>query len=87
MQQLPIWLVVGRLSGGSIDDTYVSQVKSKKPKGNDNWDKDVKPNKHTPQIIGLSKSLGGGASVHFEHANPNQENKMSSTALALKIEF
>ena len=54
----------------------------KKPKGNDNWDKDVKPDQHALRVIGLSKSLGGGACVQFQHADSGQEDN-KSTALAL----
>lgn len=47
----------------------------------------MKPDEHAPRVIGLSKSLGGGACVHFKHVDPDQEDNKSSTALALKIEF
>ena len=47
----------------------------------------MKPDQHTPQVTGLSKSLGGDAGVHFEHADPDQEDNKSSTALALNIDF
>ena len=74
----------------SVGDTclsYLFQVRSKKAKGDNNWGKGVKPDQHTPRVVGLSKSLGGDASVHFEHANPDQEDNNSSTALALNIDF
>ena len=72
---------------GDTGVSYVFQVRSKKAKGNNNWGKGVKPDQHTPRVIGLSKSLGGDASVYFEHADPDQEDNKSSTALALNIDF
>ena len=64
---------------GPICDTgvsYVFQGRSKKAKGNNNWGKGVKPDQHTPRVIGLSKSLGGDANVYFGHADPDQEDSL-----------
>ena len=44
-----------------------------------------KPNS-TPWMFGLSRSLGGGASVHFEHSDPDDGEK-STSYLALKVDF
>ena len=53
--------------------------------GND--EEDVAANKHTPWMMGLSRSLGGGASVLFEHSNPDKKGKKSASRLALKVVF
>ena len=72
---------------GSIADTgvsYLFQARSKKAKGNTGGAKNgtekgdnmaVDANKHSPWLLGLSRSLGGGASVHFEHVDPDQDGK------------
>ena len=41
----------------------------------------------TPWMFGLSRSLGGGASVHFEHSDPDKQDKKSTSYLALKVDF
>ena len=46
----------------------------------------VPTNSSSPWFLGLSRSLGGGASVHFEHANSDDGEK-SVSYLALKIDF
>ena len=58
--------------------SYVFQVRNKKAKGDNSWGKGMKPDQHTPPVIGLSKILGGDASVHFEYAGPDQEDKNQS---------
>ena len=47
---------------------------------------DIDQGKTTPWFLGLSRSLGGGASVHFEHSDPDDGEK-STSYLALKIDF
>ena len=47
---------------------------------------DVPTNSSSPWFLGLSRSLGGGASVHFEHVNPDDGTK-STSYLALKVDF
>ena len=41
----------------------------------------------TPWVLSLSRSLGGGATVVFEHTNPDDNTKKSSSILALIIGF
>ena len=80
---------------GSIADTgvsYLFQARSKKAKGNtggadESADSAVDANKHSPWMLGLSRSLGGGTSVLFEHSDPDQEGKKSASRLALKVVF
>ena len=85
---------------GSVGDTgvsYVFQARSKKAKGkqdvyavdqeDDATGAGIDANKHSPWFLGLSRSLGGGASVHFEHSDPDQEGKKSTSYLALKVDF
>ena len=43
--------------------------------------------KTTPFTIGLSRSLGGGASIHLEHNNVDSDTKKNQTALILKVDF
>ena len=47
----------------------------------------IATNKHSPWILGLSRNLGGGASVHFEHGNADQDGTDNSTAVWLKVDF
>ncbi len=84
---------------GSVGDTgvsYVFQARSKKTKGtmesgaaniDGNVEADLDADKHTPWFLGLSRSLGGGASVHFEHSNPDKKGSKSTSYLALKVDF
>jgi hypothetical protein len=41
----------------------------------------------TPWMFGLNRSLGGGASVHFEHSDPDVAGKKSTSWLALSVSF
>ncbi len=43
--------------------------------------------KNTPFVLGLSRSLGGGASIHLEHANTDNDASHNQTALILKVDF
>ncbi|MDE0309192.1 MAG: hypothetical protein OXI60_05100, partial [Acidiferrobacterales bacterium] len=43
--------------------------------------------KKTPWVVGLSRSLGGGASVIFEHANDDDDSTKNTTGLWLKVDF
>ena len=43
--------------------------------------------KKTPFTIGLSRSLGGGASIHLEHDNTDDDASHNQTALILKVDF
>ena len=42
--------------------------------------------KSTPWTLGLSRSLGGGATMNFEHAEPDSDAD-SSTAVWLQVDF
>ena len=41
----------------------------------------------TPWVLALNRSLGGGASVHFEHSNPDDNSEKSQSILALMVSF
>ncbi len=43
--------------------------------------------KSTPFVIGVSRSLGGGASIHLEHDNKDSDTSHNVTALFLKVDF
>ncbi len=43
--------------------------------------------KNTPFVLGVSRSLGGGASIHLEHANKDSDTSHNVTALFLKVDF
>ena len=43
--------------------------------------------KHSPWIFGLSRSLGGGASVHFEYGNKDRDREDNQSALWLQVDF
>ena len=75
---------------GSVADTgvsYLFQVVSTKDKGNYATGAAIDESKATPWMIGLTKSLGGGASVHFEHYNPDKKSEKSESYLALRVDF
>ena len=80
---------------GSVADTgvsYVFQARNKKTKGTAETDDrgakaDLAADKHTPWMFGLNRSLGGGASVHFSHGNPDKKGKKSQSYLGLQVNF
>ena len=43
--------------------------------------------KNTPFTVGVSRSLGGGASIHLEHDNTDDDASHNQTALILKVDF
>ena len=47
----------------------------------------VAANKHSPWLLGLSRSLGGGASVHFEHADPDQDRRKVNQLSSIESGF
>ncbi len=66
---------------GSVGDTgfgYVFQYRDKE---------NADGTKPEPWILGLSKTMGGGASLHFEHSDPGVKNKKSTTGVWLKVDF
>ncbi len=81
---------------GGLGDTGVSfllQVRNKKISG-DRFTNPAKTetaeidiDKHSPWILGLSRSLGGGASVSLEHGNPDVDDEKSKTSAWLTVNF
>ena len=68
-----------KLSGDGFqgdDDTYLTQ----------NGTETEFSEKSTPWTLGLSRSLGGGATVYFEHGEPDSDDD-SSTAIWLQVDF
>ena len=43
--------------------------------------------KNNPWVFGLSRSLGGGASVILEHSNVDDDSKKNTTGLFLVVDF
>jgi hypothetical protein len=90
-----------RGSVGDTGVSYLFQATSKKTKGHGSKGTNpdgttnymaakadsYAPNRHTEWLLGLSRSLGGGASVHFEHSNPDLKGVKSTSYLALKVDF
>ena len=48
---------------------------------------DVDIASNSPWILSLSRSLGGGASVHFEYSNPDMDGTSASSGAWLKVDF
>lgn len=63
-------------SSGSLGDTGLSYLFQ--------W-RDIKDS-HKPWMLGLYKSLGGGASLNFEHAN-NDDNSADASYVFLAVSF
>lgn len=76
---------------GGIGDTgvkFVLQTVRKKVKSTNNSTSPVtKKTSVSPWLFGISRSLGGGASVHFETSDPDEDGKSSSTGVWLKVDF
>ena len=79
---------------GSVGDTgvsYVFQMRKKKVKNTDNQAADAatkhETNSNSPWNLGASRSLGGGASVHFETGDPDVDKISNSTGVWLKVDF
>ncbi len=82
---------------GGLGDTGVSfflQMRNKKASGE--WVRtvggsqvlvDIPKGSHTPYALGISRSLGGGASVHLEHSDPDLDDTKSTSVFALKVDF
>ncbi|MDE0309198.1 MAG: hypothetical protein OXI60_05130, partial [Acidiferrobacterales bacterium] len=75
--------------GGRDDAAYPSNVSSNadKTKYDNTRHSASVSDKVTPWVVGLSRSLGGGASVHFEHENKDDDSKKNKTGLWLKVDF
>ncbi len=43
--------------------------------------------KHSPWVLGLSRNLGGGATVYFEHMNADKDKTKNSSVIGLKVNF
>ena len=66
---------------GSVGDTgfgYLFQYRDKEK---------ADGTKLEPWVLGLSKTMGGGASLNFEHGDPGEKGKKSKTAIWLKVDF
>ena len=73
---------------GGVGDTgvnYVFTMRSNKTTKTTQGDVDTKT-KASPWTLGLSRSLGGGATAKFEHHNPDTDGD-STTALWLQVNF
>ena len=69
---------------GSVGDTgfgYVFQYRDKEEM------KEGMMIEYEPWILGLSKTMGGGASLHFEHSDPGEKGKKNETGIWLKVDF
>ena len=82
---------------GGVGDTgvnYVFTMRSVKTNGTGNlFDQDAVDavpsylqSKSTPWTLGLSRSLGGSATVNFEHGEPDSDDD-SSSAIWLQVDF
>ena len=85
---------------GGVGDTGVSYVFTmRNEKESSSGFEDTDPNdpnnaataytstiESNPWTLGLSKSLGGGATLNFEHGEPDSD-KDSSTAVWLQVDF
>ena len=63
---------------GGLGDTgvnYIFQYRNRKADDKKPW------------ILGLSKSLGGGASLHFEHDHTDDTDDPKESSLTLKVDF
>ena len=88
---------------GGLGDTgvnFVMVARSKKASGKERVDAlgggvaadfaaaaDIDEEKTTPWVIGLSRGLGGGASVILEHSNVDDDSKKNTTGLFLAVNF
>ena len=79
--------------GGVVGDTgvsYLVQIRNNHVKLSQGYLLGVRTPadsaKNQPWIIGLSRRLGGGASVHFEHWN-RDSTRPSATGIWLKVDF
>ena len=76
---------------GSVGDTgvnYVFQMRKQKTKVTDNAEMKMTTTASiSPWILGVSRSLGGGASVHFEHGDADTDGVANSTGAWLKVDF
>ena len=76
---------------GGVGDTgisYVFQMRKVKSKTTDNEPiQTTTTDSISPWILGISRSLGGGASVHFETSDPDKDGISNSTGVWLKVDF
>ncbi len=76
---------------GGISDTgieFVFQTVRKKVKSTNNASSPVTTKTSmSPRLLGISRSLGGGASIHFETSDPDEDGVSSSTGIWLKVDF
>ena len=76
---------------GGVADTgvnYVFKMEKKKIKSTNNASTPVTTtSSESPWRLGISRHLGGGASVYFETGDPDEAGKSSSTGVWLKVDF
>ena len=72
----------GDRSGATDGDAATTQATADRARG-----KMKTTSKTTPFVLGLSRSLGGGASVHFEYVNDDDDATKNTSLLALKVDF
>ena len=78
---------------GGVGDTgvnYVFTMRNEKTttEGFDDRANDTSTSsKVTPWTLGVSRSLGGGATLNLEHSEPDRDNVGSSTAVWLQVDF
>ena len=79
---------------GGVGETgvnYVFTARSEKMKSNgfteESDESSASASKKSPWTLGLSRSLGGGATVKFEHGDPGVSGKKASTGLWLVVGF
>ena len=76
---------------GSVGETgvsYVFQMVRKKIKFTNYASTPVTTtSSQSPWLVGISRSLGGGASLHFETSDPDEAGKSNSIGVWLKVDF
>ena len=80
---------------GDVGDTgvsYLFQARDIDSKRTDKLTAQTIPFSSTPWVLGLSRKLGGGASVHFEHSDIDIEDNITgeyadSTGVWLQVDF
>lgn len=76
---------------GGVADTgvnYVFHMVKKKVESTNNASTPVTTKKSmSPWRLGISRKLGGGASLHFETSDPDEEGESNTTGVWFKVDF
>ena len=75
---------------GSLGETgvsYVIEFQNLKTSGKRGDNSSLTGTKTTPWVFGLSRSLGGGSAVYFEHSNPDEDKTKSTSVIGLQVNF